>query len=730
MAGTLRTRKAHPAFDVDKMNEADFSYLRANEVVWDDKLIDRKNLSRIRLSHPDSWNKLCPSTYLKLGNFDKLSTELLYMLFGHLDLTTLFLLRQTNSHVKGLIEQWRPFREIMTFGPDSVRAMLATGVSRFRTATDLQAVVFTTRCEFCGEHGEILQLLKFARCCFRCLSTDRRLLAVDVDFVVQAMNVNVQDESVLRKIPHLLAPHQADHWGQPQVRNNLWLFDYNAALQFAQNNTNLQDNNHSTFAQRSSLLPTILWKRTQAGNGKSEYLGFPRLNFHTEISPPESHPQRFLSAIYCIPIEKIYPWTHGKLYAEAQPCKFKFALTAPAKAVGVYPSSCAGCRHYWNLISPHHHLTHTIYTDSEFRDHLKTCTYARLYWEKLYDPAIPADDPSSADNELIIRTLVHKPLFHFPRHEKDRIANNRNFEKLPIRAMGWLERNGNGYQNLYGDMNRNWDGWAWDDDREAWLAPHVYRLADHDDDDGNDEDDYYSGPQRETWDELPTYPTNNPLLDDWLLSNNLVNPDATTTTNNNSPSPATQISLKGVKGIIYSDRTGRGRACAQAFAISTVLPHQLETTGPVSERRKDILETRVNFRLDRCGVHGRVIPRISRCDTIWYRTRAKKPTSPPETVDWYFDSLLGDDASSQATWCTASVNSTFFLNLWENAGWGAPGRPTCPDNTFLGGFGNPYFPRGTGYVGLLRTKYRRHKRRIEADGMRMEPFWAWGFDRL
>src|SRR3954454_16577727 len=56
------------------------------------------------------------------------------------------------------------------------------------------------RCEFCGDCGTFLQLLKLATCCFRCLANDLRLLSVPMSFVRTVMGI---DPKHLPQIPHL-----------------------------------------------------------------------------------------------------------------------------------------------------------------------------------------------------------------------------------------------------------------------------------------------------------------------------------------------------------------------------------------------------------------------------------------------------------------------------------------------------------------------------------------------
>lgn len=151
------------------MTSEELEYLSKN-THYNNVIIDVEELRRrIHLNLPPRW-RAAISPCAGLGTIDKLPVEVQFKLFAVTPINPLINLRATNSQAKHLIEQSKPFRMVMTYGADIVRALLATKAGFYWTAEQIVGVLFSTTCEFCSERGEILQILHLKRCCFRCLS--------------------------------------------------------------------------------------------------------------------------------------------------------------------------------------------------------------------------------------------------------------------------------------------------------------------------------------------------------------------------------------------------------------------------------------------------------------------------------------------------------------------------------------------------------------------------------
>ncbi|ETI21846.1 hypothetical protein G647_05915 [Cladophialophora carrionii CBS 160.54] len=223
---SLKTASTEPKqLNASRLTAEEYRFLSKRRY-YDNVLIDSRELAlRVNLDDPRRWTPAKKPCAI-LGMLGMLPSEIQLHVFAVTPISTLFDLRATNSHAKQLIEQWQPFQTAMTEGSDAVRALVATGAGNLWTTQQIVDTLFTTQCEFCGEHGELLQLLKLKRCCFRCLSQERELLAVSERYACEVMKL---EPSELAQLPLLRSLPQKCFWGSP-ARERRWLFDFNSAL--------------------------------------------------------------------------------------------------------------------------------------------------------------------------------------------------------------------------------------------------------------------------------------------------------------------------------------------------------------------------------------------------------------------------------------------------------------------------------------------------------------------
>jgi ribosomal protein S14 len=410
---------------------------------WNDMVIDTSKLTKIRLGNL-SPGRSSRHKSTSLGQFEHLSPELIYMVLENTDLFSVMRLRATNSNLRGIIDDWTSFSEIMTHGDDVIRALLATKAALMFTVPHISKAVFQTRCEFCGDCGTFLQLLKLARCCFRCLANDRRLLSVPMSFVQTVMGI---DPKHLPKIPHLSTIPRAKFLGIQGDVPSCCAVDYTTALEFSARYPARADG--EGFELYMPELPTIIQRRhqkakaarrRQAGvikrcgqNPKARPLSsYPittvrPLVAEADISPPENLGFRFLSAMHA----------PGLLRKTTFNPQTNCITHQVAVEKGYY---CSGCRFFWNLISPRHPREHTIYTATEIAAHLQICFYAGLHWNHLYPPDQPIDEARTIQ-------LLHQ----YPALGLLRNARPGFFETIPPSALHFYEQS-NPTDNGYGEL--------------------------------------------------------------------------------------------------------------------------------------------------------------------------------------------------------------------------------------------------------------------------------------
>ncbi len=290
-------------------------------------------------------------------------------------------LRRTNSCAKYIVESWSPFKQVMSSGPDLVRAAIAIKASKFLTVTRLLAVTFGDRCELCGQFGSFVQLVKCMRCCFHCLTNDRRLHCVSLGFVAGCIpNPMMGDRAVtilglriLEKyhecVPKVLTITQDSFWGYAKLERD-WAVDYTTALEFFRP------------SKKTIYIPSILQRRIDRGKGRACYYEIPPLV--GRIHAIESKNLRFMTAIHLPGIIK--------RSSSVTQCSYHGIL-------------CRGCRFFWGLHSQgRHHLEHVMYSASEIVPHLEKCPYAKVTWNLVLKMTTPS--PSNGMSLIPLHALL------------------------------------------------------------------------------------------------------------------------------------------------------------------------------------------------------------------------------------------------------------------------------------------------------------------------------------
>ncbi|KAI1616033.1 hypothetical protein EDD36DRAFT_121429 [Exophiala viscosa] len=388
---------------------------------------------RVRLCLP----KPCPppkTPLISLGYLDKLSTELQYSLFATMPITDLFRLRAVNSHAKALIEQWPPCSTVIKYAPHAIQAMLATSAGELWTGPEIVDVIFGTTCEFCGEHGEILQLLRLKRCCFRCLSQERDLLAVPPPYAKEVMGLTDTD---LQQIPHIYTVPQTNFWGTPSSVGPA--LDYKAAVHVARQ----RYHNSSIGSPLKQANPRFTMRGIYGeGIGSLERTGLcldERRRSFQHSSRPSIQMRRQQPLLHLLEYELEPPETFYLQHAcsiqlpaiERQLVRHRDGtVTHTDKRVSVL--HCAGCASYWNYHSPLPWQYHRLHrhspgsTHTELTAHLAHCLYARLHWIRLWNPW--------RINKLedVVNLLATYRSKFWPRHGRGSNGeDNAAFERIP-----------------------------------------------------------------------------------------------------------------------------------------------------------------------------------------------------------------------------------------------------------------------------------------------------------
>ncbi|KAK5051451.1 hypothetical protein LTR84_003103 [Exophiala bonariae] len=416
----------------EELSSAELQYLQ-RPASYNEVLLDIAELKRRLKFHPSSPSTTfaAKSSIIDAGTISKLPAEGLIAILRHTTISNLFTLRSINSTIKSVIDHWEPFKLITTYGDTTVKALLVTGAGHLWTAPQLVSVLFTTKCEFCSEHGEIIQLLKLKRCCFHCLSEERGLLAVDIEYAKKSLGLS---EEEVQTLPMLTTFPQKNLWGFSSVP--FTVLDYEAALR-------LSGDRALKCPPNTARLGMFPFKIKKTGI----YLDEVFRSTHTRVEK-RLHERRgkssmkLASAIIKCP-ETNY-WQHACAVRQRAMTRKRARLaddTLKDNVTIVGAIHCERCARYWNYHSPLPFYYHKMYPHrptggpTEFTNHVKHCIYAHAHWIMLECPW----DPLSPSNRLIL--LERHRHITFSRIPGETLEQScANFERIPtgLRQLGVL----------------------------------------------------------------------------------------------------------------------------------------------------------------------------------------------------------------------------------------------------------------------------------------------------
>ncbi|KAK0617160.1 hypothetical protein B0T14DRAFT_259576 [Immersiella caudata] len=107
----------------------------------------------------------------KLGIFDRLPVELMFLVHRNLDIRSFFHFRQINRQARVLSTGLHEYQLISKHGLEGLRGPLRTGLAHCFTITDLYRPLVTDKCSTCGGFGGLLFLFTAERCCLDCLQS-------------------------------------------------------------------------------------------------------------------------------------------------------------------------------------------------------------------------------------------------------------------------------------------------------------------------------------------------------------------------------------------------------------------------------------------------------------------------------------------------------------------------------------------------------------------------------
>ncbi|GFP58354.1 hypothetical protein ACSS6W_005564 [Trichoderma asperelloides] len=107
-----------------------------------------------------------------LGVLNQLPVELLFQTLRHMDMQSLFNLRQTNLRARQIVDSLKEYKAVVAHGLMAYCALLRMKLATHVTLLDFYRVLCSKDCAFCGKFGGFVFLPTWMRCCFECIEED------------------------------------------------------------------------------------------------------------------------------------------------------------------------------------------------------------------------------------------------------------------------------------------------------------------------------------------------------------------------------------------------------------------------------------------------------------------------------------------------------------------------------------------------------------------------------
>lgn len=292
-----------------------------------------------------------------LGDIDTLPPELYTAVLLQLDLQTLTKFRSVNQRARLVVDSIPQYREILTHSPNTLRAVLSTGLGPHLTPRDLHNALCSQACAQCGDFGAFLYLFTCSRLCFLCLTEESRFLPMTTTSAKEAYGLSsttISTLPTLRSLPGSYS-HLEKTW-----RKRVTLIDREAARQAG----------ISIHGSATAMEQYVSRRRAKIVAGYEE-----RVRKNPKVRKPS-----------CPPYTNQFDGKGGNPY------RFMGTIRAPSldrttKIVEI-GLSCDGCRRGTHLETEYGWLDwRRMYTEKGFHSHLAECPTSQAALEVL--PSVP-----------------------------------------------------------------------------------------------------------------------------------------------------------------------------------------------------------------------------------------------------------------------------------------------------------------------------------------------------
>lgn len=308
-----------------------------------------------QIGKSDSSHRLSRFT---LGTIDTLPSEICSAVLLELDLQTLTDFRSVNRRAKIIVDSIPQYKEVVASGPNTLRAVLSTGVAQYLSSRSLYNALCAQACGKCGDFGAFLYLLTCSRVCFLCLIEDCQFLPMTTTLAKEAYGLNRRTLSALPTLRSLPGTYSQM---QKIWRKRVALVDSEVARQAGIAFHGSSDAMEQYVSKRrAKIIANYENKLRQGPNNLAAKLRKPACPpYANHLDGKGCNPYRFMSAIRVPRLDRITGTVEW----------------------GV---SCEGCRKGNQFNRVYGRLDwRRMYTDSGYVDHLTECETSQTAWEPL-----------------------------------------------------------------------------------------------------------------------------------------------------------------------------------------------------------------------------------------------------------------------------------------------------------------------------------------------------------
>jgi hypothetical protein len=139
--------------------------------------------------------------------FRIIPAEIIQKILSILDLQSLTDLRRVSWGVRALVDTVPPYKALMKYSRNTIRALLSTETAIYSTPQDIFDELCRQDCFICGDFGPLLDMFTGRRCCVDCVTYSQQLRSIEISSAEQLG----LSESTIRKLRtvHTLATSES-----------------------------------------------------------------------------------------------------------------------------------------------------------------------------------------------------------------------------------------------------------------------------------------------------------------------------------------------------------------------------------------------------------------------------------------------------------------------------------------------------------------------------------------